>query len=618
MTGLCFVSPPGGNRFMVELLAALAGDAAGLGVETRQVEGAFPDLGAGWAYVMVPHEYAALVPPENGPTTELRGRTIALCTEQPGTGWFELSASYAECVGAAFDISGIGETELRRRGIRAERFRLGWCEAWDVPLRERGDRDLDVLFMGSTTARRERLLAANAFALSRRRARILLAPERPKPDPRPDFVTGAAKRDLLARARVLLNIHRRDLAYFEWVRALEAICAGAVLVSEHAHGGDPLIAGEHFLSGQPEDLGLLANALLDDPDELAAIAERAYDFVRSELTMWPSTERLVAAAERLADRPRRRLSTPPVALSANGVPASCEDADPRRRLLKSLTLRLVALERRLDDLRAEGTHEAELSAHAVNGAWHLVRPVVSVCIPVRDHAREVIEALESVVAASGPEREIIVLDDCSTDGTPDVVREWMTEHFAAPVLLLVRRANRGLGPGRNDLLRMARGRYAFMLDADNEVYPACFERLVAALDDDPDALFAYGMLERHTAGEPRGLVSTGPWEPERFREGNYIDAMAMLRRSEVLDLGGYSEDIRLFGWEDFDLWCRVAETGGRGVLVPEIVGRYRQSASSMLSVSTIDATDAVTLLRELYPRTWPGVPPAFADERTAS
>jgi glycosyltransferase involved in cell wall biosynthesis len=212
------------------------------------------------------------------------------------------------------------------------------------------------------------------------------------------------------------------------------------------------------------------------------------------------------------------------------------------------------------------------------------------------------------VGAEGPLLEILVLDDCSTDRTLDAVLEWMEPRGHVLGRVLTRPVNRGLGAGRNDLLRTARGEYAFMLDADNSVYPAAIARLSEALDADPDAAFAYCMLERHRSGRSVGLLSEGPWEPERLRSGNYVDAMAMLRRVAVLELGGYSEDIRLYGWEDFDLWCRIAERGGHGVFVPEILCRYRQNHHSMLSVSAIDGTDAVSLLRDRYPAVWPGVP----------
>ena len=72
------------------------------------------------------------------------------------------------------------------------------------------------------------------------------------------------------------------------------------------------------------------------------------------------------------------------------------------------------------------------------------------------------------------------------------------------------------------------------------------------------AALAFGILEQFNQTGPIGLTNIFPWEPKRFRTGNYIDAMALVRSSILRKLGGYTIDDRLHGWEDFDLWCRVA------------------------------------------------------------
>ena len=59
--------------------------------------------------------------------------------------------------------------------------------------------------------------------------------------------------------------------------------------------------------------------------------------------------------------------------------------------------------------------------------------------------------------------------------------------------------------------------------------------------------------------------------------------------------------MRLLGWEDYDLWCRVAAAGGRGVQVPQILARYRVGETSMLSLTDIDVSDMTAVLRERYP-----------------
>jgi hypothetical protein len=90
------------------------------------------------------------------------------------------------------------------------------------------------------------------------------------------------------------------------------------------------------------------------------------------------------------------------------------------------------------------------------------------------------------------------------------------------------------------------------------------------------------------------------WDPDRLRYGNFVDAMAMMRRSALLEVGGYTTDPRLYGWEDFALWCTFADRGWSGVRVPEIVARYRLALHSMISVTNIDASAAWSLLLDRF------------------
>ena len=92
------------------------------------------------------------------------------------------------------------------------------------------------------------------------------------------------------------------------------------------------------------------------------------------------------------------------------------------------------------------------------------------------------------------------------------------------------------------------------------------------------------------------------WHVPWLCEGNYIDAQAMLRRSTWERLGGYrTDDTLVFGWEDWDLWLRVAADGGHGVHVPQMLGRYRNQHGSMLSTTNLVADRMLDHLRELYP-----------------
>ncbi len=210
-------------------------------------------------------------------------------------------------------------------------------------------------------------------------------------------------------------------------------------------------------------------------------------------------------------------------------------------------------------------------------------------VTLYNYADVVNDTLASIVASRDVSAEVVVVDDHSSDGGRDVVLEFMQQHPDVPMLLVVREANRGLAAARNLGIARARADKIMMMDADNLVYPACLRRLADALDADPGAAFAYATLEAF--GHDPGLRSHLDWHPPWLCETNYIDAQAMVRRRTFDVHGGYLVDDQwAYGWEDWDLWLRLAEAGAHGVHVREMLGRYRTQAQSMISITTL-ATD---------------------------
>jgi GT2 family glycosyltransferase len=170
--------------------------------------------------------------------------------------------------------------------------------------------------------------------------------------------------------------------------------------------------------------------------------------------------------------------------------------------------------------------------------------------------------------------------------------------------LIRRPINGGLpASSRNLAFEYAQGELLFILDADNSVLPRGFEKLTAALDADPDAAFSYGIIEKFDGSGPLGIESWLDWDADRLRYGNYVDAMALIRREALEAVGGYSEAPALGGWEDYALWAAMAEKGLDAVRIPDFIGRYRVSQYSMLSVIGIDHSTAWTTLLRNYPRT---------------
>ena len=211
-------------------------------------------------------------------------------------------------------------------------------------------------------------------------------------------------------------------------------------------------------------------------------------------------------------------------------------------------------------------------------------PQVTVIVSLYNYEKFVAGTLDTVRAQSLGALDLIVVNDCSTDGSLEVVKDWFAGNSSRfnRALLLHHQQNQGLAKTRNTAFYHARTPYVFVLDADNLLYPRCLERLLSALEN-CDASFAYCYLEHF--GDVSALGNPKPWNHATFRHNNTIDAMVLMRKSVWEQAGGYSI-MEVMGWEDFDLWFKIARLKGWGVHVHEILARYRVHGSSMLNTVT--------------------------------
>jgi len=205
---------------------------------------------------------------------------------------------------------------------------------------------------------------------------------------------------------------------------------------------------------------------------------------------------------------------------------------------------------------------------------------VSVVVPAFNHATFLPEALESVFAQSVPPREVIVVDDGSTDGTAEVLSRYGGR------VRVVRQLNRGVAAARNVGAAAASGDLLAFLDADDAWLPAKLERQVARLAAGPEfGLVHCGMEEvdgqgRHLGVRVDGMQGWVSQEMLLFRRGVILGAgsTAMVRRGAFWELGGFDE--RLSTSADWDLCYRVGRRYQVG-FVPEALVRYRVHGGNM-------------------------------------
>jgi hypothetical protein len=606
-----------GNRFMRDISTWIRDAAEATGRSATLVLDELPVPDEAVHLVVAPHELYTLVDASQSALQEAAQCSVPISTEQPGTSWFETTVGLCRPSVMVADISSVGAHALRAEGLPASHLQLGAVEGMDASSSEIA-RDVDVVFLGGHTEYRARVLATLAPVLSSRRSQIRLFPiDRPVTGNEPGLVFGDDKYRLLARSRVLVNIHRSvatgdDGEYFEWARMVEAMANGCVVLTEPSTGHTPLVAGEHFLEAGAGDLPDALAAVLDDEHRRSEIAAAAHAQVFGPLALSRSVADLLERAEAVVHdgAGRQRVSVRPPAIERRPLMPVYRPYETARRVVYDALLWEIEHRRQIARLRSSIRFGTDDHARVFDSsAWVRRRATgdradVGVLVTLFDYAHTVEDTLESVVASEAIDVDIVVVDDASRDDGVDIVRRWSDDRPDVSLRLVSVDANSGLPAARNRGLSHLHHELVMVMDADNLVYPTALRRLADALAVAPDAAFAYSTLE--VFGDEPGVLSQFGWSPEWLCAAPYIDAQAMLRRSSIIEVGGYRVDPRAYGWEDWDLWLRIASLGKRGVHVPEMLGRYRSHASSMVTITNLAENDLRSSLVDRYPELpWP-------------
>jgi glycosyltransferase involved in cell wall biosynthesis len=191
-------------------------------------------------------------------------------------------------------------------------------------------------------------------------------------------------------------------------------------------------------------------------------------------------------------------------------------------------------------------------------------PAVSVLMPAYDVARFIGAALDSVLAQTAADWEMVVVDDGSQDGTAAVVATRRD-----PRIRLIRQANAGVSAARTRAIEAARGRSVLFLDADDWLAPDALSRLSAALAESPEAVGAYGpfafVAEDAEPGDPPLRRKTGPFPNGDILERLLVENLfangghLLIRREAVDRAGPFLSHVR-YG-EDWEYWIRLALQG---------------------------------------------------------
>jgi len=201
--------------------------------------------------------------------------------------------------------------------------------------------------------------------------------------------------------------------------------------------------------------------------------------------------------------------------------------------------------------------------------------IVTVIIPTYNCQRYLGEAIESVFQQTFPAWELIVVDDGSSDGASEAIRQYL---FDGRVQYLFQE-HQGLPAARNNGLRVSNGRYIQFLDADDLIHPDKLKRQAEFLDTHPEI---DGVISRHRFFSTDVSNSTIPEGFSRQRcdirkellKGNFIAVNAPLVRKKAVErVENFDES--LTSTEDWDLWLRLSLAGSVLVLSEEELAYVR-------------------------------------------
>ena len=178
---------------------------------------------------------------------------------------------------------------------------------------------------------------------------------------------------------------------------------------------------------------------------------------------------------------------------------------------------------------------------------------VTAIVPTYERAALVARALESIYAQTRPPDEVIVVDDGSTDGTAELVRERF------PAALLIQQNNAGVSAARNAGVARASGDWIALLDSDDEWLPRKIERQLAALERDPHPLCHTEEIWIRRGRRVNPMKKHAKQGGRIYRRCLPLcvisPSSALLSRALLEEVGTFDADLPVC--EDYDLWLRV-------------------------------------------------------------
>lgn len=216
-------------------------------------------------------------------------------------------------------------------------------------------------------------------------------------------------------------------------------------------------------------------------------------------------------------------------------------------------------------------------------------PLVSTIALCYNQAKFAVETLDSIKNQTYQNIELIIMDDCSSDDSVDVIENWINEN-QYPCFFIKHEKNQGICKTLNEAFSHCKGEYLQMIACDDIMLPEKTALQVDLMNEQPDdvaVIYSDAYLIKEDGSPHYG------WFIQRYKQfsdvpsgniyeellkGNFIPAMSVLIRTKVIEeIGGWDEDL---SYEDHDCWLRVAQLY-EFTFMPKPIVKYRLHSANL-------------------------------------
>ncbi len=237
-------------------------------------------------------------------------------------------------------------------------------------------------------------------------------------------------------------------------------------------------------------------------------------------------------------------------------------------------------------------------------------PLVSVCVPTYNYGRFLSDCIESVLTQTLSDWELIICDDCSTDNTAEISRDFLVADSRIRYLRNERRL--GMNGNMKRAAEHGRGKYLKMLCSDDWLAPDCLKVLSELLEKNPQAVIATSaetlsdekgqpIQIQFLFGEPVSIID-GAEMLDRMSKGHGFggNSSFLIRRSAYKDVDGYDDGLLYAA--DYDLAARLCRSGSYlHVDLPLFYGRIQPQSSSCVDPNKLfDVMDAFEIPAKVF------------------